>query len=504
MNQLQLKIAFIFVILILTVACNSQVDNTRVEYNNAVNRNAVVAGQFYPSSAQELDQELTDLFSSVGKRDINNIYAVIVPHAGYVYSGKVASAAYGQLDQHYENIFIIASSHTAYFKGASIYEPGNYVTPLGEVKINHEIANQLRSSSKLVNYIPSAHTKEHSLEVQLPFLQHVFGQNLSIIPIIIGSNTSQECKSLAEIFSPYFNQNNLFVISSDFSHYPSYEEANLWDGQTADAIISRSPQDFLDEINSTEDDNVNNLRTRCCGWSSILTLLYMIDESDDYAIEKVMYENSGDSKHGDKNRVVGYNSFVISTPQIESTNNFILSDTEKDLLLKAARKSLSSYLTSGVPPGDKIASVPEKLKLSCGAFVTLNKNHRLRGCIGQFSSDKPLISLVQEMAIAAGTKDSRFPTVTVDELEEIEFEISVLTPLTRIDSVEQIQMGRHGIYIKNGYRTGTFLPQVAQETGWTKEEFLGHCSRDKAGIGWDGWKSAEIYIYEAIVFSESR
>jgi AmmeMemoRadiSam system protein A len=143
------------------------------------------------------------------------------------------------------------------------------------------------------------------------------------------------------------------------------------------------------------------------------------------------------------------------------------------------------------------------LKTNCGAFVTLNKNHRLRGCIGRFDATEPLYQVVQQMAVASATQDSRFTPVTKDEMQEIEVEISVLTPMTPIQSIDEIVLGKHGICIKKGNRTGTFLPQVATETGWTLEEFLGHCSRDKAGLGWDGWKEAEIFIYEALVFSVS-
>ena len=142
-------------------------------------------------------------------------------------------------------------------------------------------------------------------------------------------------------------------------------------------------------------------------------------------------------------------------------------------------------------------------KSECGAFVTLHKDGALRGCIGRFVANEPLYTIVQKMAIAAATEDNRFPTVKQDEISEIDIEISVLTPLKKIESIDEIEMGRHGIYIKKGFTTGTFLPQVAIETGWTKEEFLGYCARNKAGIGWDGWKDADIYIYEALVFGEN-
>ena len=136
----------------------------------------------------------------------------------------------------------------------------------------------------------------------------------------------------------------------------------------------------------------------------------------------------------------------------------------------------------------------------CGAFVSLHKHGRLRGCIGHFGEDVPLHEIVARMARAAAFEDPRFMPVGREELADIDIEISVLTPMRRINSLDEFQLHRHGIYIRKGYRSGTFLPQVADEVDWTKEEFVGHCSQDKAGIGWDGWRDAELYVYEAIIF----
>jgi AmmeMemoRadiSam system protein A len=146
-----------------------------------------------------------------------------------------------------------------------------------------------------------------------------------------------------------------------------------------------------------------------------------------------------------------------------------------------------------------IAQYPT-LNSKCGAFVSLHKHGRLRGCIGHFGEDVPLHEIVAEMARAAAFEDPRFTPLRRDELDDLDIEISVLTPMRRIQSLDEFELHRHGIYIRKGYRSGTFLPQVADEVNWTKEEFVGHCSQDKAGLGWDGWRDAELYVYEAIVF----
>jgi len=144
------------------------------------------------------------------------------------------------------------------------------------------------------------------------------------------------------------------------------------------------------------------------------------------------------------------------------------------------------------------------LQTKCGAFVTLRKNGGLRGCIGRFDASVPLFKVVQQMAVSSSTEDYRFTPVSANEISGLEIEISVLTPMRRIKSIDEFQLGKHGIYMRKGTRAGTFLPQVAAETGWSKDEFLGHCARDKAGIGWNGWKDAELYVYEALIFSEKE
>lgn len=472
--------------------------------NHLSNRKPAVSGQFYPTNKSQLINSLTDLFSKAGNPTVENVHAIISPHAGYVYSGVVAASSFVQVDpeKYYENVFVIASSHTKYYNGASIYSQGNYETPLGEVKVNFELVNKLIGENDFFSYVPKAHITEHSLEVQLPFLQYHLKCNFEIIPIVIGTQSIGECKQMAEVLKPYFSEKNLFVISSDFSHYPSYEEANKWDKLSADAILTNDPEKFLNAINDEADNDVKNLVTRSCGWSSLLTLLYITENIQNINYNHIQYKNSGDIDIGNKNRVVGYNAIVVSKNNLTGAGYFNLNSVDKKELLKIARNTLNTYIDDGIIL-DLEKNNSDMLNMYCGAFVTLNKNHKLRGCIGRFEADEPLNELIKQMTIASSTQDLRFEQVRKDELEEIEIEISLLSPLIKINSIDEIELGKHGIYIVKGYRTGTFLPQVAIETGWDLEEFLGHCARDKASIGWDGWKDADIYVYEARVFSEN-
>jgi hypothetical protein len=509
MDHIEQKICLILLVMVLAVTCKSQNENQKL--NNAItitDRTPAVSGHFYPGDSTELLKVITKLYYDAEQKKYQGIRAIIVPHAGYIFSGSVAASGYNQVgfNRKIDNVFILASSHRAYFEGASIYAYGNYITPLGEVKINHAIANKLRLESKYFSYVSLAHTTEHSLEVQLPLLQYKMGDDLSIVPIVIGTQSKNECRKIAQALKPYFIPENLFVISSDFSHYPAYKDAISWDEKTANAILLNSPEEFLAAIDDKKDDIVENMSTRACGWTSLLTLLYLTEDNSGLSYHKLVYTNSGDSEFGDKQRVVGYHSLVLTDAQQHDNqpSSFSLTEQDKTQLLMIARETLVTYINFNEIREFDTSNFSENLQMNIGAFVTLTKNNKLRGCIGRFISDDPVYKVVQHMAIASATKDSRFLPVSKNEFDDLEIEISVLTPLREIESIDEIELGKHGIYIKKGYQTGTLLPQVATENQWNKEEFLGHCARDKARIGWDGWKNAELFVYEAIVFSDNQ
>ena len=218
---------------------------------------------------------------------------------------------------------------------------------------------------------------------------------------------------------------------------------------------------------------------------------------DRYEVKHLMYQNSGDVDHHDPSRVVGYHAFAIVR---HGDTDFFLSAEEKQQLKEIALQSIKDSLDGKAATNAQPSTLNATLKRKCGAFVSLHKHGRLRGCIGHFGEDVPLYKVVAEMARAAAFEDPRFQPVSREELADIDIEISVLTPMRRIQSLDEFELHCHGIYIRKGYRSGTFLPQVADEVNWTKEEFVGHCSQDKAGLGWDGWRDAELYVYEALVF----
>ncbi|MBQ6548740.1 MAG: AmmeMemoRadiSam system protein B [Prevotella sp.] len=471
------------------------------EQKTPVVRPATQANRFYTGNPEELSQEVDSFLALHSSRTTyQNVAALIVPHAGYYFSGNVAASAYMTLNpkKSYKRIFLLGPSHHEWLNGASVNSKVDYyATPLGNVKVDRETAQQLIDADSVFSYKAAAHAQEHCLEVQLPFLQRRLDEVPPIVPIIISTNDYSKLKRMAEMLRPYFTDDNLFIISSDFSHYPSYEDAYEVDTKTGKAIETGDVEQLIATIENNADSGKRNLATSACGEFPIITLMLMLNHN--YEIKHLMYQNSGDIDNHDHSRVVGYHAFAFLRKQISETE-FTLTDADKKQLKEIALQSIKDSLDSKPIARPTLHSQLSILNSKCGAFVSLHKYGRLRGCIGHFGEDYPLHEIVAEMARAAAFEDPRFTPVTREELDDIDIEISVLTPMRRIQSIDEFELHRHGIYIRKGFRSGTFLPQVADEVNWTKEEFIGHCSQDKAGLGWDGWRDAELYVYEAIVF----
>ena len=466
-------------------------------------RKPAVAGSFYPASAKEIKSMLGGWLHPSGNNALTPPRAIIVPHAGYVFSGEVAASAYNRIPpgHQYKRVFLLGPSHRAGFAGASVDTVYSFAeTPLGKVPIDISLGKRLISEGKgaFTFWSEAAHDGEHCLEVQLPFLQMVFGDVPPIVPIVIGTERLSVIQNIAKALEPYFNEDNLFIISSDFSHYPSYEDARSSDLYLAETITTGGLEEFLKALRQIDKQDFPGQGTAACGACAIAVLLEMMDAQgrDSFSAEHVMYRNSGDSIYGDKDRVVGYNSIVFTS----SDHLFHFTQEEKEKMIATARSSIYSYLGLKYDGDDSPVGVLKEK--GYGVFVTLNLNGNLRGCIGRFTSPSSLHSTIREMARSAAFDDPRFPALSKKEAPEIEIEVSVLSPLKRIQSIDEFKLGRDGIYMIKGYNHGTFLPQVAKETGWNTEEFLGHCARDKAGIGYYGWKDAELYTYQTEVVKE--
>lgn len=281
---------------------------------NKVNRKPTVAGMFYPANEVDLRNDLVHLFSNAKERQTSRVRALFVPHAGYVFSGTVAASAYNQIikDSFYEHIFIIASSHHIAANIISTYVAGNYETPLGNVCVDTNLTSKFMAESNFIRYEPEADLPEHSIEVQLPFIQYWLHQDCKIVPFIICTWNKDVISSFSKLIEPYFTDKNLFIISTDFSHYPSYNDACLVDKETANAICFNSSSHLLEVIQKHKHNGMKHLDTDLCGWTSVLAMLYITERQKQLSFQLIDYANSGDSEYGDEQRVVGYNAIVVT------------------------------------------------------------------------------------------------------------------------------------------------------------------------------------------------
>lgn len=492
------KLVIIALSLILPAQGCSQTKTTTSPVTSQDIRKPAVVDTFYPANPNELKNQIEEFLKNVKKENFDGrIFGLIVPHAGYVFSGQVAAHCFKQLQElDFDTVVIIGMSHGAFFDGIAVYDDGYFQTPIGLVKIDTELAHNLIKSHPKIKSLKSAHLQEHSLEVEIPFLQQVL-KKFEIVPILM-SNPS-DCQILAKsLILNSCGKKILYVASSDMSHYPPYEIANQVDKATLSLIEGMDINKLVSWLNEPHD----KCSTLLCGSGAVLTLMLVAKE---FGIDEAItlnYANSGDVPIiGDKSRVVGYGAVIFIQKEEKP---MMLSDEEKQLLLKIARDTIETYIkTRKVPPID-VVDYPN-LNQQAGVFVTLNKNKQLRGCIGYIRPIAPLAQAVSKMAIAAATEDPRFSPVTKDELKEIKIEITVLSELIRISNIDQIEVGKHGLYIVKGFNSGLLLPQVATEHGWNREEFLIHTCY-KAGLLPNAWKEkdTEIYIFTGLIFHEKE
>jgi AmmeMemoRadiSam system protein B/AmmeMemoRadiSam system protein A len=493
---------FIISLLLMSSVAIAQVSKGGREAGMKEIREPAVAGAFYPDKPEVLSRDVKKYLENAKKEKMEGeIVALVSPHAGYMYSGRVAAYAYQMLEgKHFDSVVVVAPSHRALFKGASLYDRGGYRTPLGVVPIDTELSRKMMERRKEIQFLPEAHFQEHSLEVQIPFLQVVL-KTFKLIPIVMEPYWSWEtCQYLASaIAEAVKGKNVLLVASSDLSHFHSYEEAVKLDQIVLDHIDRFDPEGLNRDL--------RNGRGEACGGGPIISIMLAAKALGANKGKVLKYLNSGDVT-GDRSRVVGYAAGVFYKKAGEKEKmkegkkigvDLGLNEEEKKALHHIARTVIENKARGKTVPEFKIES--PILKENRGAFVTIHQRGKLRGCIGYIEGQGPLHKTIEEMAEAAAFRDPRFTPVKEKELPELELEISVLTPLKRIQDVNEIQVGKHGIYIKKGWYSGLLLPQVATEYGWDCQTFLEHTCQ-KAGLPSNAWKDKdiEIYIFSADIF----
>jgi len=459
-------------------------------------REPAVAGQFYPGDQQELADQIDEYLAKVKPTPIKNLRGLVCPHAGYIYSGQTAAYAYKQLSGvPVKTVVVMAPSHRVWLEGASIPDADAYATPLGMVLLSPRAAELAKRRPFVRSDVvgsDSPHAREHSLEVQLPFLQRTL-KDFAIVPMVLGDVDPEEvARALEGIIDP----STVVVASSDLSHFHPYDVAVELDTSCVEAICD------LDVKRMEKEE--------ACGKLPVLTLMH-IARKKGWKAKLLDYRNSGDVT-GELSRVVGYAAVAFYDPgdgeSSAETTAGSLTPQEGKVLLELARKTVEEVVRHNALPEMDAADVPESLKELRACFVTLTKEGELRGCIGSLSPREPLWQAVIARARSAAVEDHRFPPVAPAELDELEIEVSVLTVPRRLeyDSPEELlgklRPGVDGVVLMAGRRQATYLPQV-----WEKlpdgEEFLSHLAQ-KAGLPPSAWRSPDvtILVYQVEAFKQ--
>jgi len=490
------------------------------------------AGSWYPGSPSQLGSTvsgyLTRARSSLGAERLARIarpVGLVAPHAGYTYSGPTAGYAFCTLQgKTYRTVFVLGPAHRAMFRGISIPAFTHYETPSGKVEVDRSLCDKLLAKPPFTTHSP-AHTAEHSVEIELPFLQQVLGKDFKFVPMVVGELNERGYEQAGQALKAVMDDRTLIVASSDFTHYglafgyipftqDVKENLRKLDEGAIQRILAKDWRGFLAYKQKT--------RATICGAGPIAILLACLQERSDVKGEKLFYTTSG-AATGNYESSVSYASIVFyrseqpaSTPEKQektpaplpkpTSSTSELTGEEQKALLRIARDALQLYLKQRklLNPRQAGYEITSALERRAGVFVTLKRDGQLRGCIGYIIGMKPLCQAVVDNAINAATRDPRFREVTAQELPELVIEISVMSPLQKIDDPERVEVGKHGLYIIQGRNRGILLPQVATDQGWNRTQFLEGVCR-KAGLPRDAWrKGAQLSIFSAQVFSEEE
>jgi MEMO1 family protein len=477
-------------------------------------RPSILAGSWYPGSKDELNKQLDAYFAQaqekVSVKLDNAPLALIVPHAGYIYSGYGDATGYFLLQKYsYDRVIILALSHSVPLNGIAVSDFSAFQTPLGEVPADVAVNAELLKNKKLFKVIPEIDAKEHSMEIQIPFIQKA-APSAKIVGLYVGQLNENEFKEAAEILKQYVAPKTLFVASSDFTHYgenygympfPKDEKTRKYlamlDGGAITEITALNPKGFLNHIQNTGDT--------ICGRNPIALLLYTLTALKNKSIQGTLvnYYTSGELV-GDFTNSVSYTTIAFAENKAQKENPYSgLTDDEKKYLLKLARESIQFYFTNNslMSIDEKQTPLSKNLKETRGVFVTLKIKGQLRGCIGHIEPVQELYKDVIENAVNAAFKDPRFSPLTQEEFKKVDLEISALTPFRKVNSLDEIKIGKHGLIIRKGFYSGVFLPQVPVEQGWNLQEYLENLCY-KAGLNKDDYKDANLFMFSAEVFSE--
>ncbi|MDO8804582.1 MAG: AmmeMemoRadiSam system protein B [Elusimicrobiota bacterium] len=460
-------------------------------------REAVVAGQFYPADKTELAAFVDAALAADIKKPAGEIVAVIAPHAGYEFSGKMAGMAYKHIADSYDTVVILATGHTEGVKGAALLAADFYQTPLGKVLPDKELAAALIKASPLFEDRPSAHEREHAVEVQLPFLQRKLKKPFKLLAAVLNTSDLKSLKTIGAVLAASLKgKKALLVISTDFSHYPGKADAAAADGAMRLAIESMDPELVRAASLFLLNKKIPGLDTCACGEAAVeagLEAARLLGARSFHTLK--LSDSYAENPRAGPDRVVGYLSgvFLKSGKPLDLQ----LSKEQKAVLLKEARLTLENHFLGKEPPAGLEAD--PRLNLPGAVFVTLTTKGQLRGCVGTVMPSMTLMDAVRYGAFSAAFRDGRFQPVKKEELAGIKIEVSVLSPLKPLPAAD-IKPHLHGVYLLKDGKSGLFLPQVWEQIP-AKENFMGELCEQKAGLPRDCWKDPKTQLYSFTVDS---
>ena len=430
-------------------------------------RNPAVAGQFYPEASDELRSMINGMVDEKAVKE--EVIGLILPHAGYIYSGPVAGAVISRIK--FKDTFIIMGpNHTGNGKPLSIMTEGIWETPLGGVEIDSEVGKQVLDASSYLQEDHVAHQYEHSIEVQLPFLQY-FKPDIKIVPIVLAYGSGAIYKEVGKEIAKAIKEVDkeaVIIVSSDMTHYESQESVQRKDTQAIEAILDLNEDELL--------KRVQELDISMCGYAPAVSLISAAKELGVKEAELVRYQTSGDVI-GDYSSVVGYAGIIIK--------RILMSP-----LVRLAKKTVETYVKEGKTP--QLTELTPEMGERAGVFVSIHKFGELRGCIGTFEpAEKNVAEETITNVISSATRDPRFPPVAPNELKDLDYSVDVLTSPESVENQDQLDAKKYGVIVESGFRRGLLLPDLE---GVDSVELQITICRQKAGIMLD--EPVKLYRFE--------
>jgi len=472
---------------------------------------STLAGRWYEADPVRLTAELDGYLANVDTAALGEVHALILPHAGYRYSGQVAAHGVKQVAvKRFSRVIVMGPTHQLPMEDvASVPDATHYATPLGEIPLDVAFIRALKQYPQF-RTIRGAHDTEHSVQIEVPLLQRVL-DNFKLVPIVVGQLDAASCREMGRVLAGLIDADALVVVSSDFTHYgPNYGYVPFRDDVPTNLEkLDRGAWNFIEkkDLNGFY-DYIDQTGATICGRHPIGLLLAMLPADSQPHLLK--YDTSGNLM-GDTSNSVSYLSIAVTgtwkqgkAVAVQPQEEAALTEGDRAQLLALARATLECAVKQQrVPTPEELGiAITPAMRRVRGAFVTLNKDGQLRGCIGDILPSRPLYKAVMGNAINAGLRDRRFRPVQAEELPLLHYEISALTEPEPVPSYGDIVIGRHGMVVEKAGRSAVYLPQVAPEQGWDLAETLTHLSQ-KAGLPPDAWREgASFTVFEAIVFAE--